>query len=98
MRPASPDARHGSCWVSRPWRRAASAPCRPDPFIISEAAKGTYLKERDRRVLEDNRRQIEEAERSQREFEQRKAAETEAGQGARPAGLSRARVERNSLG
>ena len=47
----------------------------PDPFIISEAAKGTYVKERDRRVMEDNRRQIEEAERSQREFEQRKAAE-----------------------
>jgi hypothetical protein len=34
----------------------------PDPFIISEAAKDTYTKQRDRRVLEDNRRQIAEAE------------------------------------
>ena len=50
----------------------------PDPFIISEAAKGTYLKERDRRILEDNRRQIAEAEQRQREFEQQKAAEVEA--------------------
>ena len=73
MRRVSPDARHGSCWVSGPWRRAASAPCRPDPFI-----KGTYIKERDRRVLEDNRRQIAEAEQRQREFEQQKAAEAEA--------------------
>ena len=47
----------------------------PDPFIISEAAKGTYIKERDRRVLEDNRRQIAEAEQRQREREQREAAE-----------------------
>ena len=46
-----------------------------DPFIISEAAKGTYIKERDRRVLEDNRRQIAEAEQRQREREQREAAE-----------------------
>jgi hypothetical protein len=51
---------------------------RPDPFIISEAAKGTYIKERDRRVLEDNRRQIAEAEQWQREFEKQKAAEIEA--------------------
>ena len=50
----------------------------PDPFVGSEAAAGTYFKERDRRVLEDNRRQIAEAERSQREFEKRKAAEAEA--------------------
>jgi hypothetical protein len=50
----------------------------PDPFVGSEAAAGTYLKERDRRVLEDNRRQIAEAERSQREFEKRKAAKAEA--------------------
>ena len=49
-----------------------------DPFIISEAAKGTYIKERDRRALEDNRRQIAEAERSQREFEKQKGAEAEA--------------------
>ena len=26
----------------------------PDPFIISEAAKGTYIEERHRRMLEDN--------------------------------------------
>jgi hypothetical protein len=30
---------------------------------------GTYIKERDRRVMEDNRRQIAEAEQRQREFE-----------------------------
>jgi hypothetical protein len=54
------------------------AAIRPDPFIISEAAKGTYDNARYKRALEDNRRQIEEAERSQREFEQRKAAEIEA--------------------
>jgi hypothetical protein len=41
----------------------------PDPFIISEAAKGTYIEARNRRVLEDNRRQIAEAEQRQREFE-----------------------------
>jgi hypothetical protein len=45
------------------------AAIRPDPFIISEAAKGTYIDARNKRILEDNRRQIEEAERSQREFE-----------------------------
>jgi hypothetical protein len=45
------------------------AAIRPDPFIISEAAKGTYENARYKRTLEDNRRQIEEAERSQREFE-----------------------------
>jgi hypothetical protein len=47
----------------------------PDPFIISEAAKGTYIDARNRRVLEDNRRQIAEAEQRQREFEKKKAAE-----------------------
>ena len=46
-----------------------------DPFIISEAAKGTYDDARYKRALEDNRRQIAEAERSQREFEKQKAAE-----------------------
>jgi hypothetical protein len=51
------------------------AAIRPDPFIISEAAKGTYIEERNRRILEDNRRQIAEAEQRQREREQRKAAE-----------------------
>jgi predicted transcriptional regulator len=44
----------------------------PDPFIISEAAKGTYIEARNRRVLEDNRRQIAEAEQRQREFEEAK--------------------------
>jgi hypothetical protein len=47
----------------------------PDPFVGSEAAKDTYIKARDRRVLEDNRRQIAEAEQRQREREQREAAE-----------------------
>jgi hypothetical protein len=46
-----------------------------DPFIISEAAKGTYIKERHRRMLEDNRKQIAEAEQRQREREEREAAE-----------------------
>ena len=66
------------CWVSRPWRRVASAPCRPDPFIISGAAKGTYIEARNRRIMEDNRRQIAEAERSQRRARKQKAAEAEA--------------------
>ena len=46
-----------------------------DRFVVSEAAAGTYIEARNRRVLEDNRRQIAEAERSQREREQREAAE-----------------------
>ena len=46
-----------------------------DRFVLSEAAAGTYIEARNRRVLEDNRRQIAEAERSQREREQREAAE-----------------------
>jgi hypothetical protein len=53
------------------------AAIRTDPFIISEAAKGTYIKERDRRVMEDNRRQIAEAEQRQREFEERQRKELE---------------------
>ena len=53
------------------------AAIRTDPFIISEAAKGTYIKERDRRVLEDNRRQIAEAEQRPREFEERQRKELE---------------------
>ena len=48
----------------------------PDPFVGSEA--GTHIAARDRRIMEDNRRQIAEAERSRREFEQKKAAEIEA--------------------
>jgi hypothetical protein len=43
-----------------------------DPFIISEAAKGTYDDARYKRALEDNRRQIAEAEQRQREFEEAK--------------------------
>jgi hypothetical protein len=57
-----------------PQPNLALAAIRPDPFVISEAAKGTYIKERDRRVLEDNRRQIAEAEQRQREFEKQQAA------------------------
>ena len=41
----------------------AFAAIRPDPFIGSEAAKGTYIDARNRRIMEDNRRQIAEAER-----------------------------------
>jgi hypothetical protein len=51
------------------------AAIRPDPFIISEAAKGTYIDARNKRILEDNRRQIEEAEQRQREFEERQRKE-----------------------
>ena len=47
----------------------------PDPFIGIEAAKDTYVDARNRRVLEDNRRQIAEAEQRQREREEREAAE-----------------------
>ena len=46
-----------------------------DRFVVSEAAAGTYIGARNRRVLEDNRRQIAEAEQRQREREQREAAE-----------------------
>jgi hypothetical protein len=58
------------------------AAIRPDPFIISEAAKGTYIKERDRRVMEDNQRQIAEAEQRQRELEERESAEARKAQEA----------------
>jgi hypothetical protein len=47
----------------------------PDPFLVHEAAKGTYIEARNRRVLEDNRRQIAEAEQRQREHEEREQAE-----------------------
>jgi hypothetical protein len=50
----------------------------PDPFLVHEAAAGTYIEARNRHILEDNRRQIAEAEQRQREFEQQKAAEIEA--------------------
>jgi hypothetical protein len=46
-----------------------------DRFVVSEAAAGTYIEARNRRVLEDNRRQIAEAEQRQREREQGEAAE-----------------------
>jgi hypothetical protein len=64
-------------------RRVMSAPnsvlatMPPDPFLVHEAAAGTYIKERNRRVLEDNRRQIAEAEQRQREFEERQRKELE---------------------
>jgi hypothetical protein len=63
------------------WALQMITTIRPDPFLAHEAAKGTYIEAieaRNKRILEDNRRQIEEAERSQREFEKQKAAETEA--------------------
>ena len=48
----------------------------PDPFVGSEAAKDTYIEARDRRILEDNRRQIAEAEQTPaRVREQSEAAE-----------------------
>jgi hypothetical protein len=58
------------------------AAIRPDPFLVHEAAKGTYIAERNRRVLEDNRRQIAEAEQRQREREEREAAEARKAQEA----------------
>ena len=62
--------------ASERWLRATLANLtRPDPFVVSEAATGTYIEARDRRILEDNRRQIAEAEQRQREREQREAAE-----------------------
>jgi hypothetical protein len=51
------------------------ATMRPDPFIASEAAAGVYLEERNRRLLEDNRRQIAEAEERMRAHQEREAAE-----------------------
>jgi hypothetical protein len=54
----------------------------PDTFIASEAAAGTYLKEGNRRMLEDNRRQIAEAEERKRGHEEREAAEARKAQGA----------------
>jgi hypothetical protein len=54
----------------------------PDPFIASEAAAGVYLEERNRRMLEDNRRQIAEAEERMRAHEEREAAEARKAQEA----------------
>jgi hypothetical protein len=65
------------------------AAIRTDPFIISEAAKGTYIEARNRRVLEDNRRQIAAAEQRQREFEKKKAAEIEVAKADRRASVQR---------
>jgi hypothetical protein len=61
----------------------------PDPFIASEAAKGTYIDERNRRVLEDNQRQIADFEKRQREREEREKAEMET---RKPTGLSGTRL------
>ena len=53
----------------------------PDPFIISEAAKGTYIDNRNRQIVEDNQRVAEAAQR-QREREEREAAEARKAQEA----------------
>ena len=53
----------------------------PDTFIISEAAKGRYIEESRRRMLDDNQR-IAEAEQRQREREEREAAEARNAQDA----------------
>jgi hypothetical protein len=39
----------------------------PDPFIVSEAAAGIYPEKRNRRIVEDNQRQIADFEKHQRE-------------------------------
>ena len=49
----------------------------PDPFLVHEAAAGIYLEERNRRILEDNQRQIADFEKRQREREEREKAEIE---------------------
>jgi hypothetical protein len=54
------------------------AAIRPDSFLAHEAAAGTYIEARNRRVLEDDRRQIAEAEHRQREREERERTEIEA--------------------
>jgi len=54
----------------------------PDPFIAREAAAGVYLEERDRRALEDNRRQIAEAEERMRAHQERETAEARKAQKA----------------
>jgi hypothetical protein len=61
----------GELWWPPPQPEPGAAVPRLDAagFIGSEAAKGTYIDARNRRIMEDNRRQIAEAERSQREFE-----------------------------
>ena len=46
-----------------------------DPFIANEAAAGIYREERNRRMLEDNRRQIAEAEERMRAHLEREASE-----------------------
>jgi hypothetical protein len=53
----------------------------PDAFtdrFLAHAAKGTYIDERNRRMLVDNRREIAEAEQRQREREEREATEAKA--------------------
>jgi predicted transcriptional regulator len=54
----------------------------PDPLVGIEAAAGTYIDARNRRIVEDNRRQIAEAERSQREFEKQKDRRDQGREGA----------------
>ena len=51
------------------------------PFNHQRSGEGTYIEERHRRVLEDNRK-IAEAEQRQREREEREAAEARKEQGA----------------
>ena len=70
----------GELWWPPPQPNLALQMHRRDAAAtLSSAAKrpkGTYIEARDRRILEDNRRQIAEAEQRQREFEkQREAAE-----------------------
>jgi hypothetical protein len=67
----------GELWWPPPQPNLAQylAAMPPDPFLVHEAAAGTYIAARDRRILEDNRRQIAEAEQRQRERERREAAE-----------------------
>jgi len=69
--------RYQYSWPPQPNLALQIAAIRPDFFNIHDAAAGTYIEERNRRVLEDNRRQIAEAEQRQREFEKQKAAEIE---------------------
>jgi hypothetical protein len=67
-------------------------PPKADLRSAPEAAAGTYIEERNRRILEDNRRQIAEAEQRQREFEKQKAAEAVAAKERDRQAYGRARV------
>ena len=61
----------------------------PDPFVGHEAAKDTYIEARDRRILEDNRRQIAEAEQRQRESRTTRGRRDGENQGGRSYGPCR---------